>query len=58
LSLFIYFRYTIIVLKAPLTHGRFLSVVHVVFVYLLANEYCVKLKTTSYNQGCGAESES
>jgi len=32
LSLFIYFRYSIIILKAYLTHRRSLSFVHVVFV--------------------------
>jgi len=32
LSLFIYFHYRIIILKAHLTHKRSLSFVHVVFV--------------------------
>jgi len=28
--------------------GRYLSFVHVVFAYLIANKFCVRLRTTSY----------
>ena len=48
LSLLICFRYPTIIVTDPLIHGRSLSFVHVVFVNLLVNEFCVRLRTASY----------